>query len=77
MDEILQIWGLEAPVFTWNQLGEAAEMPEVGWRKIQRAMNKSGYNKCNARTETHASEPLKAKRRKWALEKRNTWTLDD
>lgn len=34
-------------------------MPEVGWRTIQRAMNKRRYKKCIA----YASEPLKAMRR--------------
>ena len=40
-------------------------------------MNKRGYNKCIACTKTYASEPLKANRRDWTWEKRNTWTLDD
>lgn len=77
MDEILQTWSLEKRAFTWTQLGTAAEVPEVGWRTIQRAMNKRGYSKCIACTKTYASEPLEAKRRDWVWEKRNTWTLDD
>lgn len=40
MDEILQTWGLEPRAFTWSQLGTAAEAPEVGWRTIQRTINK-------------------------------------
>ena len=30
VDEILQTWGLKARVFTWTQLGTAAEVPEFG-----------------------------------------------
>ena len=77
MDKILQIWGLEARAFTWTQLGTVAEVPEVAWRTIQRAINKREYKKCIACTKIYESEPLKAKRRDWAWKKRNTWTLDD
>ena len=73
MDEILQTWGLtwglEASSFTWNQLGIAAEVPEVGLRTIQRAVNIRRYKKCIACTNTYASEPLKAKCRDLAWEK--------
>lgn len=61
----------------WNQLGAAAEMPEIGWCTIQRAMNKRRYNKCIACTKTYASEPLKAKSKDWGWKKRNTYMLDD
>lgn len=62
-DEILQTWGLETRAFTWTQLGTAVDVPEVGWRTIQRAMKKREYSKCIACTKTYASEPLRAKRR--------------
>ncbi len=77
MDKILQTGGLEASTFTLTQLGTVAKEPEVRWRTIQRDMNKRGYNKCIACTKTYALEPLKAKSRNWAWEKRNTWKLDD
>ena len=77
IDEILQTWSLEACAFIWTQLGTVAEVPEVGWRTIQRAIDKRGYNKCIACTKTYALKPLKTKHRDWTWEKRNTQTLDD
>ena len=72
MDKILQTSGLETHVFTWSQLETTAEVQEVGWRTIQRAMDKKGYNNCIACTKTYTSEPLTAKRRDWAWKTKNT-----
>lgn len=77
MDEILQAWGFDAGAMTWAQLAAAAEAPSVSWRTIQRALSNGGYDKCIACTKTYVPKPLMDKRKAWAQQKRNAYSIDD
>lgn len=62
---------------TWTQLAATADAPSVSWRTIQCAPSNRGYTKCIACTKTYVSKPLMDKRKAWAKQKRNGYSIDD
>ncbi len=77
IDEILQTWGFDARAMTLTQLAEEAEALSVHWKTIQHALVKRRYNTCIACTKTYLPKPLMNKRRSWAKQMRNTYSIDD
>lgn len=77
IDEILQTLGFDGRAITWTQLAAAADAPSVSWRTIQCALSNRGYTKCMACTKTYVSKPLMDKRKAWAKQKRNAYSIDD
>lgn len=77
IDEILRTLGIDGRAITWTQLAAAADAPSVSWRTIQCALSNRGYTKCMACTKTYVSKPLMDKRKAWAKQKRNAYSIDD
>lgn len=76
IDEILQTLGFDGRAITWTQLAATADAPSVSWRTIQCAPSNRGYTKCIACTKTYVSKPLMDKRKAWANQKRNGYSID-
>lgn len=77
MEEIIQLWGIEARALGYKELAEAAEVPEVSEYTIRRELQARHYRKYIACTKTYVPDNLRQIRKNWARHKRNSWTLQD